>query len=68
MLNTALHTATRAAKPRRANLIGRVFDTWRQRRALSDLDPHLLRDIGLSEYSAQAESRRPLWDVPHHWR
>jgi uncharacterized protein YjiS (DUF1127 family) len=40
----------------------------RQRARLSDLDPHILRDIGLSEGEAQAEARRSVWDVPANWR
>lgn len=68
MLDTAVHTPARVAAPRPANFLARVFGVWRQRRALSSLDAHLLRDIGLSEEAAQAEARRPAWDVPTHWR
>lgn len=39
----------------------------RHRRALSDLDRHLLKDIGLSETEARQEAERPVWDVPSHW-
>jgi uncharacterized protein YjiS (DUF1127 family) len=42
--------------------------TRRYRQALGRLDPHLLRDIGLTCEQAQAEATRPLWDVPSHWR
>jgi uncharacterized protein YjiS (DUF1127 family) len=31
------------------------------RRALAQLDPHLLRDIGLDQNTAARESRRPFW-------
>ena len=41
---------------------------WRQRRALAQLDDAALNDIGISRTEAQDESRRPLWDVPTHWR
>lgn len=38
---------------------------WRRRiaarRALSKLDPHLLRDIGLSDVDARRESTRHFW-------
>jgi len=40
----------------------------RSRRALSGLDDHLLADIGISRAEAEAEARRPDWDVPLHWR
>lgn len=40
----------------------------RHRAALSRLDPHLLRDIGLTAQEAQEEAERPAWDVPDHWR
>ena len=33
----------------------------RMRRDLARLDPHLLRDIGLTEGQALAESRKPFW-------
>jgi len=40
----------------------------RQRRALADLDPHVLADIGLTRDEALTEARRPIWDVPESWR
>ena len=40
----------------------------RQRAQLARLDPHLLRDIGLTDGQAHAEAARPAWDVPPHWR
>lgn len=33
----------------------------RQRQALSDLDDHHLKDIGLSRAAAMAEARKPFW-------
>lgn len=45
-----------------------VFDTimtWiersRQRRALRQLDDHLLRDLGVSRVDAQQEADKPFW-------
>jgi uncharacterized protein YjiS (DUF1127 family) len=29
---------------------------------------HLLADIGVSQQAADREARRPIWDVPSHWR
>ena len=40
----------------------------RQRRQLSALDDHLLSDIGVARDIARGEARRPIWDVPAHWR
>lgn len=40
----------------------------RTRRALRDLDDRMLSDIGLSRAEADAESQRPVWDVPAGWR
>lgn len=34
---------------------------WRQRRALEDLDNHLLRDIGVTRAEADQEARLPFW-------
>jgi uncharacterized protein YjiS (DUF1127 family) len=39
----------------------------RQRRQLARLEPHLLRDIGLTAHEAQTEAQRPRWDAPAHW-
>lgn len=41
---------------------------WRSRRALAALQPHHLRDVGLSSEQVAQEIARPVWDVPSHWR
>ncbi len=41
---------------------------YRQRKALANLDDHLLRDLGLTREEALREADRPLWDAPSHWR
>lgn len=45
--------------------IFRIATLWRsissERRALGDLDAHLLADIGLDREAAEAEARRPFW-------
>ncbi|MFZ1661689.1 MAG: DUF1127 domain-containing protein [Paracoccaceae bacterium] len=38
-----------------------------QRRALSHLDIHILRDIGITPEQARREANRPGWDAPTHW-
>jgi uncharacterized protein YjiS (DUF1127 family) len=40
----------------------------RERRALAQLDTHLLRDIGIDDAARQAELASPLWDAPQGWR
>jgi len=44
---------------------GLLLNAWmersRQRDALSELDPCMLRDIGVTEEQAGRESRRPFW-------
>ncbi len=34
---------------------------WEQRRALEDLDDHLLRDIGVSQAEAALQAGQPFW-------
>lgn len=67
--------ATRIALPyRRGNLVLRVLRALvrmthlsAQRRALSHLDLHILRDIGVTPEQARREASRPGWDAPTHW-
>lgn len=51
--------------PRLLVALAQVSATWdlryKGRRALRDLDPHLLRDIGLTAQSAEVESSKPFW-------
>jgi uncharacterized protein YjiS (DUF1127 family) len=35
----------------------------RERRALAELDDHLLRDIGVSRAEAEREITKPFWQV-----
>lgn len=42
-------------------VLGRWLERRRQRRALRDLDDHLLRDIGLDRSDALREGRKPFW-------
>jgi uncharacterized protein YjiS (DUF1127 family) len=43
----------------------KAVDDWmsrsRQRRALAQLDAHLLRDIGVTAYDAAHEAAKPFW-------
>ena len=56
--------ATRGLGRMMLSLLGLI----RSRKALSDLDDHLLRDIGVTEEEARREAKRPVWDVPSTWR
>lgn len=37
------------------------------RQRLSQLEPHLLRDIGLTPAQARSEAARQVWDAPKSW-
>lgn len=73
-MSHALHTAHLDALQAQANLPAiaglavkfavavTLWDTRRKtRHALTKLEPHLLRDIGLDSLSAQAEASKPFW-------
>jgi uncharacterized protein YjiS (DUF1127 family) len=67
------HVTERAVNPawapaERGSALGRCQDLlriWlqrsRQRRALSELDDHLLRDIGVARREAVREAAKPFW-------
>ncbi len=53
-----------------AGFFHRIFHSAslrRERRRLAQLDPHLLRDIGVSQDAAIRESKRKDWDAPDRW-
>ena len=43
------------------DMISNCFERSNQRRSLSSLNDQMLRDIGLSRYDVEAESRKPFW-------
>ncbi len=57
-----------APQSRKSVSLSGLIGLWRSRRALAALDRAALEDIGLSAGDAQREARRPIWDVPTHWR
>jgi|JI6StandDraft_1071083.scaffolds.fasta_scaffold220277_2 uncharacterized protein YjiS (DUF1127 family) len=68
------HPARIALASRRGSLVLRVLRAFfrmthlsAQRRALSHLDIHILRDIGITPEQARREANRPGWDAPTHW-
>ena len=74
MTARVLNTRTTPSRTRLGSSIGlldflrRAIAVRRQRIALSRLEPHILRDIGLSAKDAEREAKRPTWDVPEFWR
>ena len=65
------HLMTRTRRTARLNLFGhllRMLEIRRQRRQLSGLNDHRLKDIGLTKDEARTEAERPVWDVPETWR
>ena len=56
--------------PRRtlSGLLAHVFSVRAQRRKLARLDDEALNDLGITRSEAEREARRPIWDVPSHWR
>ena len=59
-----------AARPARgsvAKFVTAALATYRSRRKLAQLAPHMLEDIGLSAQDARFEAERPVWNVPHSW-
>ena len=49
-------------------LLDTLFDLWRSRNTLAQLDSAALEDIGLSARDAHSEAQKPFWDVPANWR
>ncbi len=60
----------RAATPLRVTMARlRAIDTLhRERQRLSELDAHMLADIGITRAAAQAEATRVPWDAPANWQ
>jgi uncharacterized protein YjiS (DUF1127 family) len=58
-------TLPRNPKRNRLSLLHRLAlmaDVWRTRHVLADMDPRLLKDIGISRGEAQTEVNRAVWD------
>lgn len=74
MVSYAAQRAAAPAQPRRPlwlrllQLLVRRDGSARARHHLSQLEPHMLRDIGLTPEEAQALSQAPEWDAPAHWK
>ncbi|MBX9750616.1 MAG: DUF1127 domain-containing protein [Roseococcus sp.] len=44
-------------------MLARFWRAYDTRRQLNELDPHLLRDIGVTRLDAQLEATRKPWDI-----
>ncbi|MCA8883708.1 MAG: DUF1127 domain-containing protein [Rhodobacteraceae bacterium] len=66
-LSAITRPAPRAARSGLFARMAALHGLWRQRKALAELDPHMLNDIGVTEAQALKEARRPLWDAPANW-
>ncbi len=62
-LSTRMPRADRGLLRRLLHLI----DLRASRIRLGQLDPHLLRDIGIAPDQAMAEAEKPFWDAPDRW-
>lgn len=59
----------RLALPRLSfNAFAALAKLVQSRHQLRQLDDRMLDDIGISRFEAEAESSRPMWDVPGTWR
>ena len=65
-ISTRATTAKHPRAPRGSILM--MLAVWRSRRALAQLDPRALDDIGVTASRAAAEAAKPIWDVPTNWR
>ena len=73
MIATMFAPARSAARPTvgLSGLFRRVAawrEVARQRRALADLPPEMLRDIGLDAEAVSREADRAFWDAPARLR
>ncbi len=67
MTYVATHHIARRPAMKRTGLSS-MLTLWRSRQHLKSLDDRALADIGLTRAEADAEAKRPIWDVPHTWR
>ncbi|MEO1639256.1 MAG: DUF1127 domain-containing protein [Pseudomonadota bacterium] len=72
MAHSIQHGMARAkrsgAKPGFGQRLWAMVSLQRQRHALSELDDHRLKDIGVTREQADAEARKTPWDIPEYWR
>ena len=70
--DTIDHSLSATGRPSLARLLSpvvagdylwRLLQTHRERRQLADLEPRLLRDLGIDPGAAIAEIERPFWEL-----
>lgn len=49
-------------------VVRRMIAVASQRRALRNLDPDQLADVGITPQAALQEARKPVWDIPEYWK
>lgn len=71
-MDRTIHCTSHCTSPRRRPGLlaawSRMLEIRRQQRRLTELNDHLLDDIGLTREQADAEAKAPVWDVPASWR
>jgi uncharacterized protein YjiS (DUF1127 family) len=60
--------ASHIGQPSLLSRLRAALSLHHSRQHLLDLDPHMLRDIGLTAAQARNEALRPVWDAPAIWR
>ena len=45
-----------------------AIDVRKQRNSLKSLETEQLNDLGITYKQALREAKRPVWDVPKHWK
>lgn len=66
-LTRSIVAPSRSRSRSRRTLIGRLYDLWRSRQALANLDDARLKDVGISAREAHREATKLVWDVPQNW-
>jgi len=68
MFATSTHSHAALKAPSLFRTFLTAIDARRQRAVLKSLDDSRLMDLGLTYADAAREAKRPVWDVPAHWR
>lgn len=61
---------TAMSLPRRKGMLSRIdagYRLWREREDLANLEPRMLRDLGITEADVVREKARAVWDAPGWW-
>ncbi|MEM6386644.1 MAG: DUF1127 domain-containing protein [Pseudomonadota bacterium] len=61
------HVSLHRTGPSLIGVLLNALDIWRERRVLEGLEPHMLRDLGLTRTDVERETKRPVWDAPNRW-